>query len=91
MPGGHHQTYFIIEQRRIVQRAARQNIRGQHQIQLPLLQRGLGIEGNAGAKIERHLGKQGLKLRQGWRQPLNTAVTLNGQTQRLLRRYLACL
>jgi len=34
---GHHQTHFIIEHRRIVQTAARQNVGGQDDIQLALL------------------------------------------------------
>jgi len=42
--GRQHQTYFKIEHRRIVQTAARQDVRRQHDVQLALLQRRLWVE-----------------------------------------------
>jgi len=45
--GRQHQAHFKIEHRRIVQPAARQDVRGQHDIQLALLQRRLRVKRDA--------------------------------------------
>jgi len=50
-----HQAHFKIKHRRVVQTAARQNVRRHHQIQLALLERWLWVERHAGFKVHFHL------------------------------------
>jgi hypothetical protein len=64
-----------------VQATARQNVRGHHQIQLALLERGLRVEGNARFEIHLHMRPLGAKTFQRRRQPLNTAMAFNRDTQ----------
>jgi len=73
-----HQSHFKIKHRRIVQAAARQNVGGEHHIQLALLQSGLRIEGNAGFEIHLHLRPALAEILKRGGQPLNTAMALNG-------------
>jgi len=91
MVRGQHQAHLIIKHRRIVQAAARQNIRGQHDIQLSLLQRGLRIEGHARFKIHLHLRPVAAKVLQRRGQPLNAAVAFDGDAQAGLLRLIAGL
>jgi len=86
-----HQTHFIIKHRRIVQTAARQDVRGHHQIQLALLQRGLRVERDAGFKVHLHLRPLLAEVLKRGGQPLNTAVALNGDTQFGLLRFVTRL
>jgi len=64
-----------------VQATARQNVRGHHQIQLALLERGLWVEGNARFEIHLDMRPLGAKTFQRRRQPLNTAMAFNRDTQ----------
>jgi len=61
-----------------VQAAARQNVGGEHYIQLALLQSGLRIEGDARFEIHLHLRPALAKILKRGGQPLNTAMALNG-------------
>jgi len=76
-----HQTDFVIEHRGVVQTAARQNIGGQHDIQLALLQRRLRVKRHAGFEIHHHMRPVLVEVIQRGRQPLNTAVALNRDAQ----------
>ncbi len=86
-----HQAHLKIKHRRIVQAAARQNIGRHHQIQLALLQGRLRVEGHAGFEVHLHLRPTLAEVLQRRRQPLNTAVALNGDAQRGLLRLVAGL
>ena len=74
-----------------MQPAARQDVRGQHQIQLTLLQGWLRIERHAGFEIHHHLREIGAEVVQRRRQPLNTAVAFDGDAQRGLMRFVTGL
>jgi len=91
MIGGQHQANFKIEHWRIVQPAARQNVRGHYQIQFVLLERGLGVKRHAGFKIHLHLRPFSAEVFQRRGQPLNTAMTLNSDAQTSLLRFVAGL
>jgi len=86
-----HQPHFEIKHRRIVQTAARQNVRGHHQVQLTLHQGRLRIKGHTGFKVHFHLRPLLAEILKRRGQPLNTAVTLNGDTQSGLLRLMAGL
>jgi len=86
-----HQAHFIIKHRRIVQAAARQDVRGHDQIQLALLQRGLRVERHAGFKVHLHLRPFLAEVLKRGGQPLNTAVALNGDAQFGLLRFVTRL
>ncbi|MNP32499.1 hypothetical protein D3C76_1256820 [compost metagenome] len=88
---GQHQAHFIIKHRRIVQAAARQNIGSQHQIQLALLQRRLRVKGDARFKVHLDLRIVLAEILQRGRQPLNTAVALDGDAKARLLRFIAGL
>jgi len=87
----HHQTHFKIKHRRIVQAAARQNVRGQHQIEFVLLQRRLRVKRHARFEIHLHLRPALAKRLQRRGQPLNAAVALNRDAQPRLLRFVARL
>jgi len=91
MIGRHDQTHFKIKHRRIVQAAARQDVRRQHQIQFVLLQRRLRIKRHARFEIHLHLRPAGAERLQRRSQPLNTAMTLNRDAQTGLLRFIARL
>jgi len=91
MVRGQHQTHFKIKHGRIVQAAARQNVRGHHQIQLALHQGGLRIKGHAGFKVHLHLRPPLAEVLKRGGQPLNTAVTLDGDAQPGLLRLMTGL
>jgi len=74
-----------------VQPTARQNIGGHDQIELALLQCGLGIKGHAGFEIHLHLRPVLAEVLQRRGQPLDTAMTLNGDAQRGLLWFIAGL
>jgi len=74
-----------------MQPAARQNVRGHHQIELVLLERRLGVKRHAGFKIHLHLRPFGAEVFQRRGQPLNTAMALNGDTQTGLLWFVAGL
>jgi len=76
-----YQAYFKIKHWRIVQAAARQNIRGHDQIQLALLERRLRVKGHAGFKVHFHLRPSLAEVLKRGGQPLDTAVALNGDAQ----------
>jgi len=78
MVRGQYQPDLIIKHWRIVQTAARQNIRGHHQIQLALLKRWLRIERHAGFEIHLHLRPFRTEILKRRGQPLNAAMTFNG-------------
>jgi len=86
-----HQAHFIIKHRRIVQAAARQDVRGHDQIQLALLQRRLRVKGHAGFEVHLHLRPLLTEVLKRGGQPLNTAVALNGDTQLGLLRFVTRL
>jgi len=88
---GQHQTHFEIKHWRIVQAAARQNVRGHHQIQLALNKGRLRVKGHAGVKVHLHLRPLLAEVLKRGGQPLNTAVTLNGNAQFSLLRLMAGL
>jgi len=88
---GQHQTHFKIKHRGIVQTAARQNVRGHHQIQLALYEGRLRVKSHAGVKVHLHLRPLLTEVLKRGGQPLNTAVTLNGDAQFTLLRLMAGL
>jgi len=87
----HHQTHFEIKHWRIVQIAARQDIGGHDQIQLTLLQARLRVEDHAGLKVHFHMRPAGAEALQRRREPLNTAMAFDGDTQTSLLRLIAIL
>jgi len=86
-----HQAHFEIKHRRIVQPAARQNIRCHHQIQFALLERRLWVKGHAGFKVHLHLRPLLAEVLKRGGQPLNAAVAFNGDAKRGLLRLVAGL
>jgi len=86
-----HQAHFKIKHRRIVQPAARQNIGRHHQIQLALLERGLRVKGHPGLEINLNVRPAGAEALERRRQPLNAAMTLNGDAQPGLLRLVTVL
>jgi len=88
---GQHQAHFKIKHWRIVQATARQNIRGHDQIQLTLLEGGLRIKGHPGFKVHLHLRPTLAEVLKRGGQPLDTAVTLDGDAQSGLLRLMAGL
>jgi len=86
-----HQAHFIIKHWRIVQAAARQDVRSHDQIQLALLERGLWVKRHAGFKVHLHLRPLLAEVLKRGGQPLNTAMTLNRDAQFCLLRFVAGL
>jgi len=74
-----------------VQATARQDVGGQHNIQLALLKGWLWVERHAGFEIHLYLRPDCAEVLQRGRQPLNAAVALNGDTQSRLLRFIAGL
>jgi len=85
---GQHQPHFKIKHRGIVQTAARQDVGGQHHVQLALLQRGLRIKRHAGFEIHLHLRPLRPENLKRGRQPLNATVALNRDAKRGLLRFI---
>jgi hypothetical protein len=91
MIGCQHQAHLIIKHRRIVQAAAWKDVGRHHQVQFALLERGLRVEGDAGFKVHLYLRPLLAEVLKRGRQPLNAAMTLNGDTQFGLLRLVARL
>jgi len=87
----HHQTHFEIKHGRIVQAAARQDIRGHHQIQLALLQARLRVEDHPGLEIHFHMRPAGAEALQRRGEPLDTAMAFDSDAQPGLLRLVAIL
>jgi len=74
-----------------VQAAARQDVRGEHHIQLALLEGRLRVEGHAGLKVHFNLRPLLTEILQRRGQPLNTAMTFDGDAKGSLLRLMARL